>query len=97
MASHLPRRWRDQALQLGAVAGLVAGLSPAQASDAELQRALRQAGCGSPAIRQVLQRSDLTVFEANCFRSSHRILTVTCTRARCRVEEESPPSAEERR
>lgn len=59
----------------------------AWASDAELQDALRRARCGSPTIKQLSQLGSVTVYEANCFRSSHRVITVTCTVRTCTVHE----------
>lgn len=66
---------------------LLVGNGAAQASDAELQAALRKAKCGSPTVKQKYQQGDVTVFEANCFRSSHRVITVTCVKSLCHVEE----------
>ena len=39
----------------------------AQATDAELQAALKGARCGSPTIKQIFQQRDLIAYEANCF------------------------------
>ena len=71
----------------------LASAAPASASDAELQDALRRARCGSPTIKQLSQLGSVTVYEANCFRSSHRVITVTCTARTCTVQE---PEGEER-
>ena len=60
---------------------------PGHGADAGLQQALRQAGCAAPTTKQVLSQQDVAVFEANCFGTSHRVLTVTCVRDACRVDE----------
>lgn len=65
----------------------VSAITTARASDAELQSALRGVGCGSPSVKQLYQRGDITVFEANCLRSSHRVVTVMCSRTGCHVDE----------
>ena len=67
----------------------------AQATDAELQAALKGARCGSPTIKQIFQQRDLFAYEANCFGSSHRVLTVTCVKNICDVDE--PAGEDERR
>ncbi len=69
-------------------------VGPVQASDAELQAALQRADCGSPTIKQLFQRGDIIAYEANCFGSSHRVVTVTCTKTICHVDE--PAQDEER-
>lgn len=48
------------ALILTALGGAPA---PASASDAEMQAALRRANCGAPAIKELLRRGDLAVYE----------------------------------
>ena len=79
-----------------AAAILAGSLAPVGATDAELQAALRGANCGSPTIKEVLQRGDFTVFEANCSRTSHRVLTVTCGKSGCHVDEPEPEPQEGR-
>lgn len=72
----------------GILAFVMTNLS-ASATDAELQNALQKSGCRTPSIKQLFQRGDTSVFEANCSQSSHRVITVTCTKQVCRVEEPS--------
>ena len=95
--SHLCHRYRATSrivLLCTTVALGFGGLGAAQATDAELQAALQRAACGSPKIKQLFQRGDLVAYEANCFGSSHRVVTVTCTRSICHVDE---PAREDER
>ena len=59
----------------------------AWATDAELQNALQRSGCRTPSIKQLYHRGEVSVFEANCSQTSHRVVTVTCTKQICRVDE----------
>lgn len=70
--------------------GAQPGDGAARASDAPLQHALKEAGCISPALKQVWQRGDVTAFEANCAATSHRVLTVVCDKRICRVDDPDP-------
>ena len=78
------------------LATLSSAPAPAGATDAELQAALRRANCGAPAIKELLRRGDLAVYEANCFRTSHRMITVTCDKNRCHVDEPEPENEDAR-
>ena len=80
---------RGVALMLGGMSAFGLTNVGASATDAELQTALQKSGCRTPSIKQLLQRGDMIVFEANCSQSSHRVVTVTCTKQVCRVEEPS--------
>lgn len=68
---------------------LLASVVGAGARDGELQRALREAECFDAAIRTVAETPRFTIYEANCQRSSHRIVTVTCTKQSCRADPEN--------
>lgn len=76
---------RSAALLAAAIVVLGAAV-PSHAADAGLQHALRDARCAAPTTKQVLAQGDVAVFEANCFGTSHRVLTVTCVREVCRVD-----------
>ena len=68
---------------------LMGGSVSGRASDADLNSALLRAGCGSPSIKLLYKRDGVTVYEANCFRSSHRLVTVTCAKRQgCHVNQE---------
>ena len=63
------------------------------ASDANLNSALLRAGCGSPSIKLLYEREGVTVYEANCSRSSHRVVTVVCTKRQgCHVNQQERDS-----
>lgn len=73
------------------------GTGAARASDAPLQHVLREADCGSPEIKQIWQRGGTTVYEANCFATSHRVLTIICDKRACRLGDSEPEPEEEGR
>ena len=91
---HRHRTTTRAVLLCTAVALVFGGFGAAQATDAELQAALQRASCGSPRIKQLFKRGDLIAYEANCFGSSHRVVTVTCTKTVCHVDE---PAREDER
>ncbi|MCR4521637.1 MULTISPECIES: hypothetical protein [Bosea] len=77
-----PRRTRfdlDAAILVGAVVASPAAL----ASDADLQKALLDSGCAAPRIETVLQQGDLVAYRANCLGTSHKIITIVCSKGRC--------------
>lgn len=78
-------RLRHARLRLDAaiLAGAIAASAAAQASDADLQRALLDSGCVAPQIETVLQQRDLVAYRANCLGTSHKIITIVCTKGRC--------------
>lgn len=64
----------------------------ARASDAQLQHALNRAGYLSPTVKQLWDRGEVTVFEANCAGTVPHVLTLLCSRLVCRIDEpESDP------
>ena len=71
----------------GGISACLLAVQGARATDAELQSALQRSGCKIPSIKQLMQRGDVTVFEANCSQTSHRVITVTCTKRICQVDE----------
>uniref|UniRef100_A0A9E8CJB8 Secreted protein n=1 Tax=Bosea sp. NBC_00436 TaxID=2969620 RepID=A0A9E8CJB8_9HYPH len=76
--------WRVRLRLVAAIlAGTIAASSAAQASDADLQRALLDRGCVAPLIETVLQQRDLVAYRANCLGTSHKIITVVCSKGRC--------------
>lgn len=82
---------------VGGLLALTALGEHVSASDAELQSALQRSGCNSPTIKQILQRGDITVYEANCSQTSHRVITVTCTKRTCHVAEPGRENEQPRR
>lgn len=78
------RPWRARFhLEGGVLAGAIAVSSAALASDADLQRALLDSGCVAPQIETVLQQRDLVAYRANCLGTSHKIITIVCSKGRC--------------
>jgi len=78
------RPWRPcPRLAAATLAGLIAASSAARASDADLQRALLDSGCVAPRIETVLQQRDLVAYRANCLGTSHKIITIVCSKGRC--------------
>lgn len=73
------------------------GSGAARASDAPLQHALKEADCGSPEVKQIWQRGNITVYEANCVETSHRVLTILCDKQVCRVNDPEPEEEKEGR
>lgn len=71
----------------GFLAVLLVATLPLRANDAELQNTLRLAGCLMPKIKLLWDQGAINVYEANCAATSHRIVTVTCSRGQCRVDE----------
>ena len=71
----------------GFLAVLLVTTLPLRATDAELQNTLRLAGCLMPKIKLLWDQGAINVYEANCAATSHRIVTVTCSRGQCRVDE----------
>lgn len=70
----------------GAVLILAAMLGRgAEASDADLQRALLKAGCVKADIVQMPDQGAARVYRANCFGSSHRVVEAVCIEGRCVV------------
>jgi hypothetical protein len=66
------------------VSGLTMSLAiGARASDADLQRALLEAGCVRAEIKPLPRRGEASIYEANCFGSSHKVLEVVCIDGRC--------------
>lgn len=64
--------------------GLAAGhATGAGASDADLQRALLEAGCVKAETRPLPSRGRASIYQANCFGSAHRIIEVVCVENRC--------------
>lgn len=70
-------------LAAATLAGLVAANSAARASDADLQKTLLESGCVAPQIETVLQQRDLVAYRANCLGTSHKIITIVCSKGRC--------------
>ena len=66
---------------------MLATAVPLGATDAEVQNTLRLAGCLMPKIKLLWDQGAINVYEANCAATSHRIVTVTCSRGQCRVDE----------
>ena len=77
-----PRRARLQR-NAAILAGSVMASASALASDAGLQKALLDSGCAAPRVETVLRQSDLVAYRANCLGSSHKIITIVCSRNRC--------------
>lgn len=79
------RRPRHARLSLDAtiLAGLVMASSAAWAADADLQKALLDSGCAAPRIETVLQQRDLIAYRATCLGTSHKVITIVCSRGRC--------------
>ena len=65
------------------LAGAVVASSAALASDADLQKALLDSGCAVPQIETVLQQRGLVAYRANCLGTSHKIITIVCSKGRC--------------
>lgn len=61
------------------------------ASDGNLQRALLDAGCARAEIKPLPRRGEASIYEANCFGSSHKVIEVICVKDRCSV---SAPSTD---
>ena len=77
-----PRRARFH-LEAAILAGAVMASSAAPASDADLQKALLDSGCAAPRIETVLQQRDLVAYRANCLGTSHKIITIVCSKGQC--------------
>jgi hypothetical protein len=67
--------------------------APAHAEDGNLQSFLIRNACLSLVLKETWSSANARIYEANCFASSHRILTVVCTQERCRLNK-SPQSVE---
>lgn len=72
---------------LAAIAVMFFIPNAALASDGDLQRVLNAAGCPSATLKVVYRQSETTIYEANCFSSSHRVVFVECNRTMCRLDE----------
>lgn len=55
----------------------------AWASDGDLQRALLEAGCVKAEIKPLPGKGSASIYEANCFGSSHKVVEVVCIDRRC--------------
>lgn len=78
------RPWRARLhLDAAILAGAVVASPVALASDADLQKALLDSGCAAPRIETVLQQRDLVAYRANCLGTSHKIVTIVCSKGRC--------------
>jgi hypothetical protein len=62
----------------------------AEASDADLQRALLDAGCARADIVEMPSQGAVRIYRANCFGSSHKVIEAVCANHRCTV---SAPAA----
>lgn len=62
----------------------------AEASDADLQRALLKAGCVKADIVQMPDQGAARIYRANCFGSSHKVVEVVCVDGRCMVGPSAP-------
>lgn len=71
---------------LAAVAAMFFVPNPASANDGDLQRVLNAASCPSATLKVVYRQSETTVYEANCFSSSHKVIVVECRRGMCRLD-----------
>jgi hypothetical protein len=70
--------------------GLLIGLrTGAWASDGDLQRALLEAGCVKADIKPLPSRGEASIYQANCFGSSHKVIDVVCVAGRCTVSNSS--------
>jgi hypothetical protein len=68
----------------GIASALLVGLGTgAGASDGDLQRALLEAGCVKAEIKPLPRTGEASVYEANCFGSSHKVIEVVCVESRC--------------
>jgi hypothetical protein len=70
--------------------GLLMAPSSGHAKDGDLQRALLAEGCVQPHIKQIAHQGSVSVYEANCLGSSHKVLGVICVDGRCLVSQ--PPN-----
>ena len=86
MPSMLPR--------LAVLACGSAMITQAAASDAPLQRALAQASCAGGRLERLSDQGSTSLYRANCSRSSHRWLIVTCMKDACRVAPERDQTEE---
>jgi hypothetical protein len=68
------------------IASFVTG---AIASDADLQRALLASRCVNAAIKPLPREGEASIYEANCFGSSHKVIKVICIEGRCIVSHSS--------
>lgn len=74
------------ALALGLAVPLATG---ATASDGDLQRALLESGCVKAEIKPLPREGQASIYEANCFGSSHMVIKVICIEGRCIVSHSS--------
>lgn len=61
----------------------------AWASDGDLQRALLEAGCAKAEIKPLPGSGETSIYEANCFGSSHKVIEVVCIDGRCTASHSS--------
>lgn len=83
-----PRRARFH-LDAAILAGTIVANSAARASDADLQKALLDSGCVAPRIETLLQQDGLIAYRANCLGTSHKIITIVCSKGRCSLSPSS--------
>ena len=70
-------------------AGVTLAPNPTLASDGPLRHAIRSAGCLAAAVKEVDRHSHVVVYEARCGGSASRVLTLSCSRDACRIEQPS--------
>lgn len=61
----------------------------AAASDGDLQRGLLESGCVKAEIKPLAREGQASIYEANCFGSSHKVIRVICIEGRCTVSRSS--------
>jgi hypothetical protein len=78
---------RRPALKLAACilagAASLAFAAQAKASDGNFQSVLVEAGCPTATIDKLSDRDGTATYQANCFSTSHKVITVTCVRGVC--------------
>lgn len=75
-----------QSMRATIASGLIVAVATgAWASDGDLQRALVEAGCVKAEIKPLPRKGEASIYEANCFGSSHKVIEVVCFESRCSV------------
>lgn len=66
------------------------------ARDGDFQSVLLKAGCPTAKVETLSDSNDTVVYRANCFSSSHKIITVVCIKGICSNAKRSFDDADDR-